>query len=68
MSPTLYVEAAGQALAGSGLEPAAVDAAVKAAEAMASPSADGRGPAEFRTKVAGVMVRRAIAKAAERAA
>lgn len=64
----LYVEAAGQALAGSGLEPAAVDAAVQAAEAMASPSADGRGPAEFRTKLAGVMVRRAIAAAAERAA
>jgi carbon-monoxide dehydrogenase medium subunit len=64
----LYAEAAGQALAGSGLDPAAVDAAVQAAEAIAQPAADGRGPADFRTKVAGVMVRRAIAKAAERAA
>ncbi len=64
----IFADAAGQALAGSGLEPAAVDAAVKAAEAAANPSADGRGPADFRTKVAGVMVRRAIAKAAERAA
>lgn len=64
----IFADAAGQALAGSGLEPAAVDTAVQAAEAAANPPADGRGPADFRTKVAGVMVRRAIAKAAERAA
>lgn len=64
----LYAEAAGQALAGSGLEAAAVDAAVKAAEAITRPAADGRGPVDFRTGIAGVMVRRAIAKAAERAA
>jgi len=64
----LYAEAAGQALAGSGLEPAAVDAAVQAAEAITQPAADGRGPVEFRTRIAGVMVRRAIAQAAARAA
>lgn len=64
----IYADAAGQALAGSGLEADAVDAAVKAAESVTQPSADGRGPVDFRTKIAGVMVRRAIAKAAERAA
>ena len=64
----LYAQAAGEALAGSGLEPAAVDAAVQAAEAITQPAADGRGPVDFRTKIAGVMVRRAIAQAANRAA
>jgi NAD(P)H dehydrogenase (quinone) len=46
---------------------AAIDAAVAAAEAIARPAADGRGPAQFRTKVAGVMVRRAIEQARGRA-
>ena len=64
----LYAQAAGQALVGSGLEPAAVDAAVQAAEAITQPAADGRGPVDFRTRIAGVMVRRAIAQAATRAA
>ncbi|MGI9503977.1 MAG: FAD binding domain-containing protein [Geminicoccaceae bacterium] len=63
----LFAEAAGAALVGSTLDKAAVDAAVQAAEAITSPAEDGRGPAQFRTKVAGVMVRRAIAEAKERA-
>ncbi len=64
----LFAEAAGQALVGTALDKAAVDAAVRAAEAITRPAADGRGPADFRTKIAGVMLRRAIAAAADRAA
>jgi carbon-monoxide dehydrogenase medium subunit len=64
----LLAEAAAQALVGSRLDKAAVDAAVAAAEAITSPASDGRGPAAFRTKVAGVMVRRAIELAKSRAA
>lgn len=63
----LVAEAAGQALVGSDLGAAAVDAAVAAAEAITRPATDGRGPAAYRTKMAGVMVRRAIARAHTRA-
>ncbi len=63
----LYAEAAGQALVGTNLDAAAVDAAVQAAQAITQPVSDGRGPAEFRTHVAGIAVRRAIALAQERA-
>ena len=63
----LLAEAASQALVGSAVDQAAIDAAVAAAEAITRPAADGRGPAQFRTKVAGVMVRRAIEQARERA-
>jgi carbon-monoxide dehydrogenase medium subunit len=41
---------------------------VDAAKAITRPVADGRGPADFRTHVAGVMTRRAIAAARARAA
>jgi len=64
----LYAEAASQALAGTGLDKASIDAAVRAAEAITLPATDGRGPADFRTKIAGVMLRRAIATAANSAA
>jgi carbon-monoxide dehydrogenase medium subunit len=63
----LFAEAAAQALVGSTLDKAAVDRAVAAAEAITRPASDARGPAEYRTKMAGVMLRRAIARAAERA-
>ena len=63
----LLATAAAQALVGTRLETTAVDAAVKAAEAITRPAADGRGSAEFRTHVAGVMTRRAIAAAQARA-
>src|SRR6516165_7889901 len=43
-----------------GLDDAAVAEAVRRARAIANPSADGRGPVEFRTHIAGVMVRRAL--------
>ncbi|MGH1478009.1 MAG: FAD binding domain-containing protein [Geminicoccales bacterium] len=64
----LFAEAASQALVGSTIDKAAIDAAVNEAEAITSPAEDGRGPAAFRTKVAGVMVRRAIEQARSRAA
>ena len=63
----LYAEAAAAAIVGSTLDGAALDNAVEAAKAITHPAADGRGPAEFRTHVAGVMVRRAIETAAQRA-
>lgn len=64
----LYAKAASESLVGSALDDAAIDKAVRLAEEIASPVADDRGPADFRTKVAGVMVRRAIASAKARAA
>ena len=64
----LFVEAAGQALAGSSLDEAAVGAAVEAAKAAADPVSDLRGPADYRKHLAGVMVRRAIERAQQRAA
>ena len=63
----LFADKAGKALAGSGLDKAAIDAAAKAAMEIADPSADIRGPVEYRRSVLGVMVRRAIAGAASRA-
>jgi carbon-monoxide dehydrogenase medium subunit len=64
----LFAEAASSALIGSAVDKAAIDAAVAAAEGITRPAADGRGPAQFRTKLAGVMVRRAIEQALARAA
>jgi carbon-monoxide dehydrogenase medium subunit len=63
----LLAEQAAAILTGSDLDPATVDRAVAAAEAITSPASDGRGPAEYRTKMAGIMLRRALARAAARA-
>lgn len=63
----LYAAEASEILTGSTLDDDAVNRAVAAAEAITMPASDGRGPAEYRTKMAGVMVRRAVARAAERA-
>lgn len=59
----LFADEAAQALVGTAVDDAAIDAAAKAAEAIAQPAADGRGPAAFRIKLTGTMVRRAIARA-----
>ena len=68
VAPTpLWVRDAGTALVGTRLEPAAIAKAVAAAEAIADPASDGHGPAEYRKKMAGVMLRRALARAADRA-
>ena len=64
----LYAAEASQALAGTSVDKAAVDKAVALAEGITAPASDGRGPADYRTKMAGVMLRRAIQRAHERAA
>ncbi|GAB4374815.1 MAG: xanthine dehydrogenase family protein subunit M [Kiloniellaceae bacterium] len=64
----LYAAEASQALVGSALDKAAVDKAVALAEGITAPASDGRGPADYRTKMAGVMLRRAIQRARDRAA
>jgi carbon-monoxide dehydrogenase medium subunit len=63
----LWAEEAGKILTGSTLDAATVKNAVAAAEAITSPASDGRGPAAYRTKMAGVMLARALARAKERA-
>ena len=64
----LLAEDAARALIGSTLDAEAVRKAVAAAEGIAAPASDTRGPAVYRTKMAGVMVTRALARAASRAA
>jgi len=64
----LYAEAAGKLLVGSSLDAASVKKAVAAAEAITAPASDNRGPAAYRTKMAGVMLTRALARARARAA
>ena len=63
----LWAEEAGKILTGSTLDAATVKKAVAAAESITSPASDGRGPAAYRTKMAGVMLARALARAKERA-
>ncbi len=63
----LWAEEAAKAVVGSTLDAAAVKKAVAAAEAITSPASDNRGPAHYRTKMAGVMVARALARAKSRA-
>jgi carbon-monoxide dehydrogenase medium subunit len=63
----LWAEAAAKILVGSKLDAATVKKAVAAAEAITSPASDRRGTPEYRTKMAGVMTTRAIARAAQRA-
>jgi carbon-monoxide dehydrogenase medium subunit len=63
----LFASEAGEILTGSTLDAETVKRAVTAAEAITDPASDGRGPAEYRTKMAGIMMERALARAAERA-
>ncbi len=67
-STPLYAEEASASLVGTSLDEAAMKAAAGLAEGITDPANDARGPADFKTKLAGTMVRRAIARAAERAA
>ncbi len=64
----LWAEAAAKALIGTTLDAASVKKAAGAAEAITSPASDNRGPAAYRTKMAGVMLTRALARAKARAA
>ncbi len=65
-STPLYAEAVGQALVGTPLDDAAIDKAVELAKSITEPASDLRGPADYRTHAAGVMVRRAVTRAAGR--
>ena len=62
----LWAEEAAKILTGSTLDAATVKNAVAAAEAITSPASDARGPAHYRTKMAGVMLARALASAKAR--
>ncbi len=64
----LYAAAAGQALVGTDCGSEAASEAARLARDITEPAADMRGPADYRTHVAGVMVARAVARAVERAA
>ena len=63
----LRVDAAAEALVGSRLEDAALEAAAAAASEAASPIDDKRGTVAYRKKVAGVLTKRAARIAYERA-
>ena len=68
VAPTaLLVDDAAKALIGSKLEPEAIERAAAACRAACNPINDKRGTIEYRTKVAGVLLKRAAAIAAERA-
>lgn len=68
VAPTaLLVPAAAEALIGSKLDDAVLEAAGKAASAAAKPITDKRGTVEFRTHVVGVLTRRSARIAGERA-
>jgi carbon-monoxide dehydrogenase medium subunit len=68
VAPTvLLVEAAAKALVGSKLDDKAVEAAAAACRAACKPIDDKRGTIAYRTKIAGVLLKRAVAIAAERA-
>ena len=62
----LWAEDAAESLVGSTLDPASVKKAVAAAEAITSPASDTRGPAHYRTRMAGVMLARALERARQR--
>ena len=59
----LWAEEAARITVGSTLDAATVKQAVAAAEKITSPASDQRGPKAYRTKMAGVMVARALGRA-----
>ena len=63
----LLAEDAARAVIGTGLDEASLKKAAAAAEKIMSPSADTRGPVEYRKHVGGIMVMRALKRAAARA-
>jgi len=64
----LWAEEAAKIVVGSALDAATVKKAATAAEAITSPASDNRGPTQYRKKMAGVMVARALTRAKSRAA
>jgi carbon-monoxide dehydrogenase medium subunit len=63
----LWAADAGAALVGTEVDAAVISQAAEKAKAIAEPSADMRGPEDYRSHVAAVMVRRAIERALEHA-
>lgn len=63
----IFAAAAAQALVGTALDAAAVGKAVDIAKGLTRPAADARGPVEYRTYAAGIMLARAIERARSRA-
>jgi carbon-monoxide dehydrogenase medium subunit len=63
----LLAEDAARAVIGTALDEATLNKAAAAARAIMSPAADARGPVEYRKHVGGVMVMRALQRAAARA-
>src|SRR6202051_4606922 len=66
-TPLLAIDAA-KAVIGTSLDDASGKKAAAAAEAIMAPAADARGPVEYRKYVGGIMVTRALQRAASRAA
>jgi carbon-monoxide dehydrogenase medium subunit len=66
LGAVLLVETAAKALIGSKLDDAAVNAAAQACSAACRPIDDKRGTIAYRTKVAGVLLKRTVAIAAKR--
>jgi len=66
-TPLLATDAA-NAVIGTSLDAASLKQAAAAAEAIMAPAADARGPVEYRKHVGGIMVTRALQRAASRAA
>ncbi len=64
--PLLAADAS-SAVIGTALDRQSLKQAADAVEAIAAPAEDGRGSAEYRTKMAGVMTRRALERAFARA-
>ncbi|SFJ59272.1 FAD binding domain-containing protein [Bradyrhizobium sp. cf659] len=62
-TPLLAADAA-KAVIGTSLDPATLKKAAAAAEAIMAPAADARGPVEYRKHVGGIMVTRALQRAA----
>ena len=63
----LHADNAAKAAIGTTLDGPSLKRAAEAAEAVAAPAEDGRGSKEYRTKMAGVMARRALERAFARA-
>jgi len=56
----LFAKDAGDTVLGTTVDDPTISEAVRCARAIANPSADGHGSVEFRTHIAGIMVRRAL--------
>ena len=63
----LLAEDAAKAVIGTALDDASLNKAAGAAKAIMAPAADGRGPVDYRKHVGGIMVMRALQRAAGRA-